>query len=96
MMQLPCVQVIGVEQLQRLLEQAQRAVAAAVLRLAGQIDLIAARLHHLADVALAPALATAVLRRGIDVVDPEIDGALDDGHGDGFVVCPPREKMPTL
>ena len=84
--ELPGVEVIGVEQLQALFEQAQRTVAGAVVRLAGQVGFAAAALHHLADVALAPTVGAAVLRGGVNVVDAEIEGALDDGHGDGGVV----------
>src|SRR5208337_4597827 len=56
------------------------------MRFAGKVHLAAAMLHYLADVALAPALLAAIHRRRIDIVDAEIESALDDGHGNGFVV----------
>jgi uncharacterized membrane protein len=84
--QLPEVDVIGLEQLQRLLDHAHGAVAGALLGLGGEEGLVAAVGHHLADVLLAPALGAAVDRRGVDVVDAEVERALDDGHGDVEVV----------
>jgi hypothetical protein len=84
--ELPQVEAVGVEQAQTLLEEAQRSVAGAVVRLAGQEHLPPARLHHLADVALADGgrgvagrPAAAVGGGRVDVVDPEVDGPVDDG-----------------
>jgi hypothetical protein len=80
-MQLPEVHVVGLEQLQRFLDHAHRIVARPLLGLGGQEGLIAAARHHFADVLLAPALRPAVDRRGVDVVDAQVQRALDDGHG---------------
>ena len=84
---LPEVEVIGLQQLERLLEVLERAVARAVVRLAREEDLAPAALHDLADVPLAPALfLSAVARGGIDVVDAQVDRALDDRDRDRGVV----------
>ena len=52
---------------------------------------VAAGLHDAADVLLAPALRAAVDGGGVDVVDAEVEGALDDGDGDvevrGLLEC---------
>ena len=84
--QLPEVDVIGLEQLERLLDHAHGAVARALLGLGGEEGLVAALGHDLADVLLAPALRAAVDGRRVDVVDAQVEGALDDGHGDVEVV----------
>src|SRR3989338_4882375 len=70
----------------RACQQAERAVAAAVVGLRGEEGFRAAALHHLADVPLAPALGAAVHGGGVDVVDAEVEGARDDGDGRGVVI----------
>src|SRR6516165_8328517 len=69
---------ISVEQLERLLDHAHGAVAGALFGFSGNEGLIPAGLHDRADVLLTPALRTAVDRRGVDVVDAQIEGAIDD------------------
>ena len=84
--QLPQVHVIGLEQLQRFFDHAHGAVAGALAGFGGEEGLVAAVGHHLAHVLLAPALRAAVDGRGVDVVDAQVERALDDGHGDVEVV----------
>ena len=77
---------IGLEQLQRLFDHLHRAVAGALLGLGGEKRLVAPLGHDLANVLLAPSLGAAVDRGGVDVVDAEVERALDDGHGGVEVV----------
>src|SRR5271170_3562329 len=72
---------VGIEQLQRLLDHAQRAVARAFLGLGREERLVAARLHYLAYVLLAPARGAAVDGRGVDVVHAQVERAVDDRYG---------------
>ncbi len=81
-MQLPEVEVIGLQQTKALLEQAQRAVPCAVVRLGGQEHLVTPGRHDLADVGLRD--PTAVGGGRIDVVHAEVERSIDDG--DRFVV----------
>ena len=60
--QLPQIDVIGLEQLQRLLDHPHRAVARALLGLGREERLVAALRHHLADILLAPARRAAINR----------------------------------
>ena len=85
-MELPQVEMAGVEQLERFLEHADGTVAGALLGLAGEERFGAAPLHDLADIAFAPALRTAVDRRSIDVIDAQIESAFHDRDGDVLVV----------
>ncbi len=57
-MQLPQVDVVGLQQLKRLLDHAQRAVASALFGLGGDEGLVAAVGQHFAHVLLAPAIGT--------------------------------------
>jgi hypothetical protein len=89
-MDLPEVEMIGVEALQAVLQQAQRAVAAAIVGLARQERLGAPRLENLAEVVL----ARPVQRRRVAIVHPEVEGAMDDPHrlpsGGGAALLEPR------
>jgi hypothetical protein len=66
--QLPQVNVIGLEQLERSFDHAHRAVARPLFRLGRQKRIAAAVLHHFPDVLLAPALGAAIDRRCVDVI----------------------------
>src|SRR3989338_9903676 len=61
-------------------------VGVGVVGLGGEEGFRAAALNPLADVALAPALGAAVHGGGVDVVDAEVEGALDDGDSRRVVV----------
>jgi len=61
-MQLPQIQMVGLQELQRLFDHLQRSIACAFLRFAGEKRLASARLHHLAQILLAPALRAAIDR----------------------------------
>ena len=88
--QLPEVEVVGLEQPQALLEQAQRPVARAVVGLAREEHFLAPRRHDLADEGLAdavelPSLPGGVARAAVgggrvDVVHAQVDRAVDDGN----------------
>src|SRR5208283_264814 len=84
--ELPEVEMAGVEQLERFFEHAQGTVASALLGLAGEEGFSTAALHDLADVALAPAVRTAVDGGSIDVIHAQVESALDDRDGGGLVV----------
>ena len=77
---------VGLEQLERFLDHAQGAIARAFLGFCGEEGQIAPVSHHFAHVLLAPAVGTAVDGRGVDVVDAQVERAIDDGHGDVEVV----------
>ena len=79
--ELPEIDVVGVEELEGLFDHAQGAFAGALLGLGGEEGLVAAGLHDAADVLLAPAVGAAVDGGGVDVVDAEVEGSLDDGDG---------------
>jgi hypothetical protein len=81
---LPQIQVIGLQRLERLVQQPTRAVTRAVVCLAGEKRLAPPALHDLPDVALRH--AATVARRGVDVVDAEIERPLHDRDGYGLVV----------
>jgi hypothetical protein len=91
---LPEVDVVGLEELERLLEQLERAVSGPVVGLRREERLRAPMLHDLPDVALAPALRTAVPRRGVDVVDPDVERFLHDGNRYRLVVGPFDSGLP--
>ena len=86
-MQLPQVHVVGLEQLERLVDHAQRGFAGAFLGLGGEKCLVAPVGHDLADVLLAPALGPAVDGRSVNVVYAQIERPLNDGHGRVKVVA---------
>ena len=76
--QLPEVEVVGPQPPQALVEQPERAVAGAVVGLGGEEDLAAA----LAEGGPVVVEAGGVGRRGVAVVDPLVEGAVD--HLDGL------------
>jgi hypothetical protein len=80
--QLPQADVIGVQQREGFFDHAERAVVGALFCFCGEEGFIAACFHDAADVLLAPALGTAIDGIGVDVIDPEVEGALDDGNSD--------------
>ena len=86
---------IGIEMAQRLLQLSQRTVAGTVDGLAGEVHLGAPAFRDLPDVALAPALGTAIDRGGIDVVDTEIECPLDDGDSHRLVATSFERGLPA-
>jgi len=89
--ELPEIDVVGVEELEGLFDHAKGGFTGALLRLGGDEGFVAAVLQDAADVLLAPALGASVDGGGVDVVDTEVEGALDDGDGVieviGFFEC---------
>src|SRR6516165_5973827 len=82
----PEVEVVGLHELEGLFDVTEGAVAAALSALGGKEDLVAAVLHDASYVLLAPALGESVSRGGVDEVDAEVEGSLDEGDGDVEVV----------
>ena len=82
----PEVEVVGLHELEGLFDIAEGVVAAALPGLGTKEGLVAAVLHHAADVLLAPALGESVAGSGVDEVDAEVEASLDDGNGDVEVV----------
>ena len=82
----PEVEVIGLHELEGLFDITEGAVAAALSALGGKEDVVAAVLHDASDVLLAPALGESVSRGGVDEVDAEVEGSLDERDGDVEVV----------
>src|SRR6185436_1665443 len=75
-MELPEVEVVGLQALEAALEQSQRAIAGPVIGLAGQEDFLPAPLQGLAVIVL----ARTIERSRVAVIDPQVQGAVDDGH----------------
>ena len=93
---------VRVEQLQRFLEQCQRAVAMVVRVSCWPDKPGAAPLHHLPHVALTPAFFTSIHCRRIHVVDPEVERPFDNRQpprlrlfGCSIDACPPRLRIPV-
>jgi hypothetical protein len=82
----PEVEVVGLHELEGLFDIAKGVVAAALPGLGTKEGVVAAVLHHAADVLLAPALGESVAGSGVDEVDAEVEASLDDGNGDVEVV----------
>ncbi len=93
--QLPEIQMIGLQQLQGFFDHAQAAIARALLGLAGEECLRAAPLHHRADVALAPAFRASIDRRSVDVIHAQIERPFHNRHRDGFVVPALQRGLPA-
>jgi len=82
----PEVEVVGLHELEGLFDIAEGVVAAALPGLGTKEGVVAAVLHHAADVLLAPALGESIAGRRVDEVDAEVEASLDDGNGDVEVV----------
>jgi len=82
----PEIEVVGLHKLEGLFDIAEGVVAAALPGLSTKEGVVAAALHHAADVLLAPALGESVAGRGVDEVDAEVEASLDDGNGNVEVV----------
>jgi hypothetical protein len=78
----PGVEVVGLRELEGLFNITEGAVARALPALGGKEDLIAAVLQDASDILLAPPLGDSVSEGGVDKVDAEIEGSLDEGDGD--------------
>jgi hypothetical protein len=84
--QLPQIEMVGVELLQAGLEEFHRAIVGAVVGFAGEPHFVAAGLHHLSYVLLAPLIRPAVSSRRVDVVDAQVNRAIDEGDRFLFLV----------
>src|SRR5215831_7894268 len=82
----PEVEVVGLHELEGLFDITESVVAAALSGLGTKEGVVAAVLHHAADVLLAPALGESIAGRRVDEVDAEVEASLDDGNGDVEVV----------
>src|SRR3990170_993077 len=77
-MELPCIKVVCLKVFQRLLEQSHGAIVAAIMGLAGEVNLLSASLHHFPDIGFAD--SPTVSCGGVNVVYAKIEGAMDDSN----------------
>ena len=82
----PEVEVIGLEEPEGLFDHFEGSVAAALPGLGGKENVVAAVLHDASYILLAPALGESVSGGGVDQVDAEVEGSLDERDGDVEVV----------
>src|ERR1039457_3421768 len=93
--ELPDVDMIGLEQPKRLIEHSERAIAGAILALRRDERFPSAALQDLPDVALTGALGSAIDRRSVDVVDAQFERPLHDRYGDRIVIWPLEGGLST-
>lgn len=75
----PEIEVVGLHELERLFDITEGGVAGAFPGFGDEVDVVAAVFHDAAYVLLAPALGESVSGGGVDEVDAEVEGSLDEG-----------------
>jgi len=75
----PEIEVVGLHQLERLFDITESGVAGTLPGFGDEVDFVAAVFHDAPYVLLAPALGESVSGGGVDEVDAEVEGSLDEG-----------------